>query len=170
MFALAVILGMPLAGCGWEPLYADPHSGPVSEELRAIRVAPIADRVGQRLEMALRNSLNPTGESTNYRYTLNTTLTVGLSDLGIQSQGTAALGRLDIYANSALVDNRNGSTLLTNSVHVQNSFALNPNQYSTVVGEDDAQVRSVAELNQEIVRRLNLFLENRDAQPAPKTG
>jgi len=68
------------------------------------------------------------------------------------------------------VDNRNGITLITNSVHVQNSFALNPNQYSTVVGEDDAQVRSVAELNQEMVTRLNLFLEDRAAQPSPKTG
>ena len=170
LLALAIIFGMPLAGCGWERLYADPHSGPTSEDLRAIRVAPITDRVGQRLEMALRNSLNPTGEPTKYRYTLNTTLTVGLSDLGIQSQGTATLGRLDIYANYALVDNRNGTTLITNSVHVQNSFALNPNQYSTVVGEDDAQVRSVAELNQEMVTRLNLFLENRAAQPSPKTG
>ena len=69
-----------------------------------------------------------------------------------------------------MVDNRNGSTLLTNSVHAQNSFALNPNQYSTVVGEDDARVRTVAELNQEIVTRLTLFMERRAAQNAPKTS
>src|SRR6516164_9001443 len=94
LLALAVIFGMPLAGCGWERLYADPHSGPPSEDLRAIPAAPPAHRVGQRLERALRNSLNPTGEPSKYQYTLNTTLTVGLSDLGIQSQGTATLGRL----------------------------------------------------------------------------
>jgi LPS-assembly lipoprotein len=169
LFALALILVMPLAGCGWEPLYADPQSGPSSEELRAIRVGPIADRIGQQLEMALRNSLNPTGEPTKYRYSLNTVLRVALSNLGIQSQGTATLGRLDVYATSVLVDNH-GATLLTNSLHVQNSFALNPNQYSTVVGEDDAQIRSVAELNQEIVARLNLFMQNREAHPSPKPG
>ena len=39
-------------------------------------------------------------------------------------------------------------------MHVANSFDLNPNQYSTVVGEDDAAVRSVAELDREIVTRL----------------
>ena len=66
------------------------------------RSSPISERIGQRLEMALRNSLNPTGEPTKYRYTLRTTLTVSLSDLGIQSQGTATLGRLDVYANSVL--------------------------------------------------------------------
>ena len=71
---LAVGLALPLPGCGWEPLYADPQSGPTSADLRAIEVTPIADRIGQRLEMALRNSLNPTGEPTRVRYTLYTTL------------------------------------------------------------------------------------------------
>jgi len=168
--ALSLVFALPLPGCGWEPLYADPQSGPASEDLRAIRVAPISERIGQRLEMALRNSLNPTGEPTPQRYLLRTTLTVALNDLGIQSQGTASLGRLDVYATCVLADSRSGSTLLTNSLHVQNSFALNPNQYSTVVGEDDAGVRSVAELNQEIVARLTLFMEQRAAQKAPKTG
>ena len=170
LLALAVGLALPLPGCGWEPLYADLQSGPTSADLRAIKVTPIADRIGQRLEMALRNSLNPTGEPTTYRYTLYTTLVVGLSDLGLQSQGTSTLGRLDVYAYYHLVDNRNGSTLLNNSQHVQNSFAFNPNQYSTVVGEDDARVRCVAELNQEMVTRLTLFMQRRAAHSPPTTG
>jgi len=168
LLALAVVLVLPLSGCGWERLYADPQSGPASEDLRAIRVFPISERIGQQLEMALRNSLNPTGEPTKFLYALHTTLTVSLSALGLQSQGTATLGRIDVFASFILVDNRNGSTLLTNSVHVQNSFTLNPNQYSTVVGEDDARLRSVAELNQEIMARLTLFMEHRAAQSAPK--
>jgi LPS-assembly lipoprotein len=163
-FALAVVLALPLPGCGWTPLYADPQSGPASAELRAIQVLPISERIGQRLEMALRNSLNPTGEPTRYRYSLRTTLTVALSDLGIQSQGTATLGRVDVYGTFVLVDNHNGGTLLTNSIHEENSFAFNPNQYSTVVGEDDARLRTVVELNQEIVTRLTLFMEHRIAQ------
>jgi LPS-assembly lipoprotein len=170
LLALAVILVLPMSGCGWERLYADPQSGPASEDLRAIQVLPISERIGQQLEMALRNSLNPTGEPTKFLYVLHTTLTVSLSALGIQSQGTATLGRIDVSASYLLVDKSKGTVLLTNTVHVQNSFALNPNQYSTVVGEDDARVRSVAELNQEIVTRLNLFMEHRAAKNAPKPG
>jgi LPS-assembly lipoprotein len=168
--ALAAVLALPLPGCGWTPLYADPESGPASAELRAIQVLPISERIGQRLEMALRNSLNPTGDPTPYRYALRTTLGVALSDVGIQAQGTATLGRLDVYATFILVDNRNGSNLLTSSIHQQNSFALNPNQYSTVVGEEDARLRTVTELNREIVARLTLFMEHRVAQNPPKTG
>ena len=155
---------LALSGCGWTPLYADPESGPASEELRAIHVDPIAERIGQRLEIALRSSLNPSGEPTKQRYRLRTTLAVYLSNLGIQSQGLATLGRLDVYATYTLNDFASGNSLLTNTVHVQNSFDLNPNQYSTVVGEDDAAVRSVAELDREIVTRLMLFMERRIAE------
>jgi LPS-assembly lipoprotein len=168
--ALGAVVALGLPGCGWTPLYADSRSGPASEDLRAIRVAPIPERIGQRLEMALRNSLNPSGEPTKERYVLHTTLAVSLVDVGIQSQGTATLGRLDVFATYSLADSRGGSALLTNSLHVQNSFALDPNQYSTVVAEDDSGVRAVAELNQEIVARLTLFMEHRAAENTPKQG
>jgi LPS-assembly lipoprotein len=168
----AAVAGIALAfsGCGWTPLYADIENGPASDELRAIRVTPISERIGQRLEIALRNSLNPTGEPSPERYRLTTTLTIYLNNLGVQSQGLATLGKLDVYATYSLVETQSGTSLLTNTVHVANTFDLDPNQYSTVVGEDDAAVRSVAELNQEIVTRLNLFMQRRVAEKNPKPG
>jgi LPS-assembly lipoprotein len=168
LIALAAAAMQLLSGCGWEPLYADIEPGAASEELRAIKVDPISERIGQRLEIALRNSLNPTGEPTPVRYRLNTTLSVTLSNLGIQSQGLATLGQLDTYATYRLIDLQTGGILLTNTMHVANSFDLNPNQYSTIVAEDDAGVRSVAELDQEIVKRLTLFIQRRMAEKSPK--
>ena len=168
VIALVASMAHMLSGCGWAPLYADIASGPASEELRAIKVDPIAERIGQRLEIALRNSLNPTGEPTPARYRLATTLAVTLSNLGIQSQGLATLGQIDATATVRLIDLQTNGILLTNTVHVANSFDLNPNQYSTVVGEDDAGVRSVAELDQEIVTRLTLFMQRRIAEKSGK--
>jgi len=168
LIALAAAAAQLLSGCGWTPLYADVRTEAASEELRAIKVDPIPERIGQRLEIALRNSLNPTGEPPPTRYRLNTTLVVVLSNLGIQSQGLATLGQLDAYATYRLVDVQTGGILLTNTVHVANSFDLNPNQYSTIVGEDDAGVRTVAELDQEIVSRLTLFMQRRIAENSTK--
>jgi LPS-assembly lipoprotein len=165
---LAAAMVQLLSGCGWAPLYADIKTEAASEELRAIKVDPIPERIGQRLEIALRNSLNPTGEPTPTRYRLNTALVVVLGNLGIQSQGLATLGQLDAYATYRLIDLQTGSILLTNTVHVANSFDLNPNQYSTIVGEDDAGVRTVAELDQEIVSRLTLFMQRRTAENSTK--
>jgi LPS-assembly lipoprotein len=167
---LAAGVSLMPVGCGWEPLYGDIETEPASAELRAIKVDPIAERIGQRLAIALRNSLNPTGEPTTQRYQLSATLTTYLSNLGIQSQGLATLGQIDAYATYKLVELKTGSVLLTNTVHVANSFDLNPNQYSTIVGEDDARNRSVAELDQEIVTRLTAFLQRRAAEKGSKSS
>ena len=168
LIALTVAVAQQLTGCGWTPLYADLEPGAAGEELQAIKVDPIPERIGQRLEIALRNSLSPTRESAPARYRLGTTLAVTLSNFGIQSQGLATLGQIDAVATFRLVDLQTGGVLLINTVHVANSFDLNPNQYSTVVGEDDAGVRCVAELDREIVTRLTLFMQRRVAEKSAK--
>jgi LPS-assembly lipoprotein len=164
---IVITLLLALSGCGWTPLYADPQSGPASAELRAIHVDPIPERIGQRLELALRNSLNPTGIPTKERYRLQTSLRFSLGALGLISAGTSTIGRVDLVATYKLIDLKSSAVLLTNTVHSQNSFALNPNQYSTVVGEYDAEVRSAVELNEEIVTRLTLFLQGRARTAKP---
>ena len=168
LISLAATVVQLLSSCGWTPLYADIKTEATNEELRAIKVDPISERIGQRLAIALRNSLNPTGEPTPTRYRLSTVLVVVLGNLGIQSQGLATLGQLDATATFRLIDLQTGGILLTNTVHVANSFDLNPNQYSTIVGEDDAGVRSVAELDQEIVSRLTLFMQRRMDEKSAK--
>ena len=168
LIALAAAVVQMLSGCGWAPLYADIESGPASEELRAIKVDPISERIGQRLEIALRNSLNPSGKPTAPRYVLKTRLSVALGNLGIQSQGLGTLGQLDVFADYTLSDLQSGSQLLVHRVHVANSFDLNPNQYSTIVAEDDAAVRSVVELDREMMARLTLFMQRRIAEKSAK--
>jgi LPS-assembly lipoprotein len=168
--SLMAALSATASGCGWERLYADPQSGPASANLRAIKVLPIPERMGQRMELALREALNPTGEPTPVRYTLRTALLFSLSSLGIQTQGTATLGKIDATATCFLVANASGQNLTTFTVHDQNSFILNPNQYSTVVAEDDAQRRTAAELSQEIMLQLSLFMDRHAAQKPAKAG
>jgi hypothetical protein len=75
---------------------------------------------------------------------------------------------LDASATYYLIDIQTGSNLWVGTVHATNTFELNPNQYSTIVGEDDAAVRCVAELNEEIVTRLTLFMQRRIAEKPPK--
>src|SRR5215813_15640247 len=104
LISLAATAAQLLSGCGWTPLYADIKTEATSEELRAIKVDPIPDRLGQRLEIALRNSLNPIGEPTRPRYVLKITPSVGLSNLGIQAQGLASLGQLDVVVTLVLGD------------------------------------------------------------------
>jgi LPS-assembly lipoprotein len=172
-WALGMALGLGLSvlgGCGWAPLYADPETGPADEELRAIRVAPISERIGQRLELALRESLNPTGEPTPQRYLLRTTLQTVRLDLGIQKQGFGTRGRIDAYGYFFLNDSKSGASLLSGSSHVSESFDILANEYSNVVAEDDARTRAVEEMRRDIVSRLTVFLQRRAAERAAKPG
>jgi len=170
--ALGIVLGLSLSvlgGCGgWAPLYADPETGPADEELRAIRVAPIPERIGQQLALALRQSLNPTGEPTPQRYLLTTTLRTVRADLGVQTQGLGTRSRLDAFANFTLIDSRSNTQLLAAGSHVAESFDIQANQYANVVAENDARTRAVEEMRRDIMTRLTVFLQRRAAEPAAK--
>jgi LPS-assembly lipoprotein len=157
--AIPLLLSSALSGCGWAPLYADPASGPADAALRAVRVAPIAERIGQKLELGLRESLNPSGESAKQRYLLRTTLIVQRTDLGILTQGAGTRGRLDVFADYILNDIVSGAQLTAGRSHVAESFDILANGYANVVAEDDARTRAIEELRRDLVERLTLFLQ-----------
>jgi LPS-assembly lipoprotein len=166
---LALGLGSLVAGCGWTPLYADPQTGPADAELRAIRVAPIAERIGQNLELALRASFNPSGEPTPQRYQLAVTLQVVKQNLGITTQGIGTLGRADVTARFVLADLKTGAQLFAGISHVNDSFDLLANGYSNVVAQSDAETRAVEQLREDLLTRMTLFLQRRATTPPAKT-
>lgn len=158
-----LVLALPalLGGCGgWEPLYANRDTAPADAALRAIKVAPIAERVGQNLEMGLRDSFNPDNVPTPQLYTLNVTLGTSLQNLGIQSQGIGTRGEVQLIATYRLVDSKTGKVLQTGTIHSNDSFDIQANGYSTVVAQNDAYARCVEQTRREIVARLTLFLQD----------
>lgn len=160
---LPLSLTLPaLAGCGWEPLYADPQTGRASADLRAIKVLPISERVGQMLETGLRQALNPDGVETKPRYNLGVTLVTVLQDLGIQSQGLGTRGEVQLTATYRLSEIVGNKQLQVNSIHTSDSFDIQANGYSTVVAQDDAKVRCVEEIRREMVARLTMFMQNKE--------
>ena len=159
-----MLLPLLLSGCGWRPLYADAETGAADAELRAIRVDPIADRTGQRLELALRNAFNPAGIETPQRYELKTTLAIARADLGIQAQGLATRSKIDGYATFALLDLKSGKQLFKDTTHSFDTFDVEPNGYATVVNDNDTRARVAEELSREIAARLTLFLQRRAAE------
>src|SRR5436305_1107181 len=137
-------LGQP--GGDWAPLYADRETGPADAELRAIKVSPIPERIGQRLAMALRESFNPEGAPSPQRYRLDTLLTATRSDLGIQQTGLGTRGKLDATVSFWLRDIKTGTALLANSVHTSESFDILANNYASIVADEDARIRAAGEL------------------------
>ena len=133
-----------LGGCGgWEPLYANREAEPANAALRAIKVAPIPERVGQRLEFGLAQFVQPDNVPSPQLYTLNVTAGTSLQNLGIQSQGIGTRGEVQLVATYRLVENKTGAVLQTVTIHANDSFDIQANEYSTVVAQDDADTRCV---------------------------
>ena len=168
LFALVLSTTLVLAGCGWTPLYANRESGPADAELRAIKVSPIPERIGQRLAMALRESFDPDGAPSPQRYRLDSLLTTARSDLGIQETGLGSRGKIDATVTFWLRDIKTGAQLIANTVHTAESFDILANNYASVVAEEDARIRAVEELRRDIVDRLTLFFQQRAAASGPR--
>ena len=158
------VAALSLNGCGWTPMYADLATGPADAEMRAVRVAPISERMGQKLAIALRDSLNPGGEpGPPQRYLLRVTLQVIRLDLGVLTQGIGTRGRLEVYANATLSDTAANAVLLSLTSQVNESFDILANLYSNVVAQEDARTRAVEELRRDIMARLTVFFQRRAA-------
>ncbi len=157
--ALLVALGAaPLAGCGFRPLYAGRTAGEYDPMLAAIKVEPIADREGQILELALRERLNPRGAETPQRYTLQVSLALSRSDLGIQRNATSTRSEINARANYALSGD---GVHFSGQSRTVSAFNLQNDAWAATVAEDDARERAIEELADAIVLQLSLWSERR---------
>jgi len=158
-----LLLLPPLAACGFQPLYAEREETAEEPGLAAIKVLPIKDRIGQMLEFALRGSFNPRDLAVDTQYTLAVTLSVSRYDLGIQRDATATRGRVDVRATIELKDAKTDKVIYTSRAQSTSSFNILDDAYAAQVAEDDARVRTVRDLTDEIRARMALFLRRRRA-------
>jgi LPS-assembly lipoprotein len=162
-----LVLGLTsLAGCGFHPLYAPRGPRDFDPELAAIKVAPIRDRIGQLLAQELNEQLNPNNISVLPHYTLTVALTASRADLGIQRDATSTRGEVTISATFVITDNRPGGTRLTGSTRAVGSFNIVSDAYAAQVAEDDTRERVVAQIADDLVTKLVLFVRQRRAAAA----
>jgi LPS-assembly lipoprotein len=160
--------GLTLAGCGFRPLYAPPDEAAFDAQLASIKVNSINNRVGQLLAMQLRDSFNPTGASVQARYALSVSLSVTRRDLGIRPDATASRSEIDIRAQYSLLDIRSNNVVFTGSSRSASAFNVLDDDYATIVAQNDAQMRLIQDLSDDIRTRLAVFLQYRPPGSAPQ--
>lgn len=166
--ALLAAALLPLAGCGFHPLYGEATQRRENPELASIVVQPIRDRYGQQLELALREALNPQGLDVKPRFELEVGVTTIRSDLGIQRDASSTRARIDAYATVYLSEFPGGKRIYTSRAQSTSAFNILQDGYAAQVAEEDARTRTVRELADEIRTRLALFL--RDQLTARRAG
>lgn len=154
----ALLLALPLAGCGLHPLYEGGTHGPVAEKLSGIEVGAIGGQSGWLMRNALIDRLGATGHSDSPRYKLVVDLSDQISGLGINQQGTVTRERRMLRARFRLVTNdAAGTTLLDASAGSDAGVDAVGSDYATVAAEQTALENLVNDVADQIVARVAVF-------------
>lgn len=159
-FVLALL---PLGGCGFHPLYGERAAMGYDPALAAITVMPIADRIGQIIETALREDFNPREVATKSRYTLQVLVSVTRSDLAIQRNATSLRSELNVSAHFQLSDATNSHIVFTGSSSAVTSFNLPFDAYAATVSEQNAREVAAQDLSRDIATQITIFMHQRNA-------
>lgn len=157
------VLALGPAGCGFQPVYSRPsgaQSSAAAEQLAAVRVLGIEDRVGQQLRNALVNQLNPRGEPARNRYSLTVKLQQSSSGMASSKDGNATVERMIILATYTLTDTSQESVLTSGQTRALGSFRYLGPRYASTASERDTEASLVQELAAEIRTALIAYFTN----------
>ena len=165
-----LVAALALGACGFHPLYAQHGRSGFDADLASIKVSTIKDRQGQLLAIALRDGLNPRGARIETRYTLDVELTEGRQDIGIRPDGTASRSEVTMTAKFILKDVKKPSedaVVLQGTTHSVSSYDVLTDAYATVVAQHNAEERTVHDVGDDILTRLELYVSKHRAAPVP---
>lgn len=158
--AALALCGLVLAGCGFRPLYGGKSDSPgLAAELATVEIAPIADRTGQLLRNALEQRMERAGGNRRKAYTLVVEVDETTEGLGLGRDATVTRANLVVTANFEL--RQNGTMIWSGQSRSAAAYNILTQQYATVASERDSRDRAVAQVADDITRRLAVFLGNR---------
>ena len=166
MYTRTLTLGLCavlLMGCGFRPLYGGGRDGEAATELASIRVAVIAERIGQKLHNHLLDLLNPRGSAAAPKYVLRVVLTGSTERLAIAKSELATRANYGLVARYQLLQADGKRSFLTGTKKVVRSYNILTSDFATLMVEKDAKARAIQEIGHDIRTQLALFFVQRRA-------
>ena len=166
-FAISLIsLNLFISGCGFRPLYKhDTASHNILKELSLIRIAPIEDRIGQRLRNFLQDDITPRGKPTNPSYELFLKMNKTRRDLVLLQDATSTFAKISLHAKYTLVNFNTGEILASGDVTTKTGFTITQSEYANIRAEAEAASRASRQISYDITRQLTLFLKKQNHTP-----
>lgn len=159
---LTALLFLPLAACGFSPLYGQQSaaaSPDVVDALRSVIIRPLPDRQGMKLRQVLREQMQPTGLVDRPAYDLEVHLTRRIEEVGVRRDATSSRANLVLSANFFL--NEGANRVFRDSVQAIVSYNILDEQYATVASQADAENRAIRRVGEEIKTRLAVYFHGR---------
>jgi LPS-assembly lipoprotein len=150
----ALALAGALAGC-FQPLYGEASHPGLVEDLRAIEVAPIKDRIGHYLADNLASDLNGTGQTPTPKYRLTVIVSLGTSTPTVSSLiNVATSATVTGEAKYTLNKVDGGAQVLTGVADAVAAYDRSQQRYADLRAQRDAEIRLARALSSEISLRL----------------
>lgn len=150
----ALALAGGLAGC-FQPLYGEASHPGLVEDLRAIEVAPIKERIGHYLADNLITDLNGTGQTPPPKYRLTVTVSLVTTTPTVSSLvNIATSATVQGEAKYTLNKVDGGAQVLTGVANAAAAYDRSPQRYNDLRAARDAEIRLARALSSEISQRL----------------
>jgi LPS-assembly lipoprotein len=159
--ALLAAAAAALAGCGFQPLYAEREEGEAEAELAAVKINTIPNRNGQILHNLLLDRMNPKGRPVAPLYALDIQLTEQKANIGIIKDSTATLAQLASTATYTLYDLKKRAVLQSGRSRSFTSYSIVQSEFATLAAEKDARERTLRELAEDITTKVAVYLSAR---------
>lgn len=156
--AVLALAGLPLAGCGLQPMYAGGSNGAVARGLAGVQVSSIEGRAGWLMRNALNDRLQAGGSGGDVRYRLDVRLDDKIEGLGLLSDDTIGRERRTLRARYQLVDLSTGSILIDATAGADAGIDVVSSEYATIAAENKALENLSQEVADRIVTQLALEL------------
>ena len=157
---LALALLLPLAACGFHPLYGDARLEP---QMKSIFVEPVAERNGYELRNALINLLSSNGESAGKAYHLRLSLSETNQGVALQNDATITRYNDTLTVSYALIDAA-GKEIAHGTQSSLSSYNVVQSPYSTLTAQQDADKRAAQEIAERIRLDLGVYFRRRDGR------
>lgn len=154
-----VILALCLSACGFKPLYeAGGSSEAMQQELSAVSVAPIPDRLGQIMRNRLLDRLNVSGVE---KYSLHIAFEQSSEGYGVRPDAATTQEQLTVTAQVKLVSLSDDEVLFEDTLRASTSFDIVLSDFATVTQREDSARRLVLELAERTHRRIALYFASK---------
>jgi LPS-assembly lipoprotein len=158
--ALAGLLCLLAAACGFEPLYGEHRGDVVRAELQGVRVASIPNRSGQLLHRYIEDRIHDDNDTAPALYQLEITLTETRQFFGIQRDLTATYARFVVNGYYLLRDAKTQKPVLSGNTSAYSSYNIAADPFNSIIAENDARDRAVRNLGDDLIARVSLYLRN----------
>lgn len=153
LFLLGLVL--PLAACGFRPLYAIPGSakGEMRRQLQAVYVEPVPERLGYALRNHLIDLIDGANRPAQALYRLRLTLGQKNEAIGVQSQKVddtveTTITRYNdkLTVEYTLIDMRTGGVLTKGVETGLSAYNVLASPYATLMAQQDADKQAAEDI------------------------